>query len=299
MALIDIPGMGAPQPNLIQPGSPSALMTPEREDAWLALDRLLNEWGLGELSGLARQLIGEGAGEAKVVDQIRRTPQYQDRYRAKVERERLGLPPISEAQVIEYEGNARRIFQALGVPKSALTKDITDGALINDVDIEEFGKRTQMHFTRLVYADPETQQQYRQLYQQGITPGEIVGMMLNPKNTMPELESKLAAAEIGGAAQRGGFTLGRTTVEGFAKAGIDKGTANRVFGVLAQNRTLLEQLVGETGFTPSIEEASAGLFGLKAEGTQALERKAAGRRAEFEPAVGTQVSQAGLLGLQK
>ena len=116
------------------------------------------------------------------------------------------------------------------LPESYYTKDKTgrqagfEQLLSSDVSAKELEDRVITAKERVINANPEVSKALKQFYP-GITNGDILAYALDPKNALTEIQRKVTAAEIGGAAMQVGLGTSLTRAEELQKYGVDKASA--------------------------------------------------------------------------
>ena len=118
-------------------------------------------------------------------------------------------------------------------------------------------KRRLQIATDLASSDTATKAALKQLYPM-ISDGDIVSYILKPAETLPKLEVKAQAAQIGGAFLRQGLATDVTSAEEYAAMGIDKARADQgaaaVAEVLPRGQFLSEITAGSDAFTQKSAE---------------------------------------------
>ena len=90
----------------------------DQPDARVAMNDFLTSIGLGDLAGWAYDQFTNGNTPTQVYQNLRLQPAWQQRYQVIVQREANGLSPMSEADVLNYEKQAKALMQAAGMPAS-------------------------------------------------------------------------------------------------------------------------------------------------------------------------------------
>lgn len=272
------------------------------QDAWAALSKYLGDLGLTSLLPLAQRLIAEGASPDRIDLELQQTPEWKQRFFVIEQRRAAGLPPVTVPEVLAYEQRGLELAQAYGLPKALLSRETLGNLMLNDVSLVELENRIQSGYARLNTADPQTQETFRQLYGMGLSAGELAAYVLAPDITLPEIEKRVAASQIGGVAAQTGLSFSSSFLEQLAQAGVAPKAAQQVFGTLARNRSLVEQLAGELAPALSQEQVTRGLLGMNGADTAAVEQRKSGLAAVFGGgaggAGGAQASQEGVVGLR-
>ena len=231
-----------------------------------AYDLLYNEfdkYGLGSLVGAVKDLIQKGASGPEMTIALRQTPDYQKRFAGNAQRIANGLAAIDEATYLAKEDAYQNLMRNYGLPDTYWKKDqlgTQEGftkLIANDVSALELEKRLQTAQDRVVNANPEIAYALKAFYPD-ITKGDILAYALDPKNALDQIQRKVTAAEIGGAALSQGLTTSLGGAEGLAAYGITKAQAQQgyqtVAGVLPR-ATELSNIYGEQPYTQQTAEA--------------------------------------------
>jgi len=105
--------------------------------------------------------------------------------------------------------------------------------LANDVSAVELENRLQLAKDRVLNANPEIAIALKNFYPD-ITNGDILAYTLDPTNSLDKIKSKVAAAEVGGAAVRFGLTTNEADADYLARYGVTKTQAEQGYGNISQ-----------------------------------------------------------------
>jgi hypothetical protein len=202
----------------------------ERADAFAALKVTFDSYGLGSLSDTITRLMtsGETANGAltrlkydKTVDPATGkafNDAYTSRFSGNQIRIKNGLNAISEAQYIANENAYAETFKAYGLGNMLSTDRAVNEAKFatyigNDMSSTELNDRIKTAANNVINADPVVMSTFKQYYG-GLTTSDLVAYFLAPDETLPVLNNKIAAAQIGTAAQEQGLVdaYGNTNV---------------------------------------------------------------------------------------
>jgi hypothetical protein len=193
--------------------------TPEqqaaRQSAFDILKLQFDEYGLGALVEPLRGLIQEGVSPSEFAVRLRQTDPYKKRFAANATRISSGLRALSEAEYIGLEDGYQTIMRNYGLPASYYTKgdlgrqEGFEKFIAGDVSPAELEDRISIAQKRVIDAAPQVKEALKQFYPD-IKNGEILAYTLDPTKGLADIQKKVLAAEIGGAA------LGAKTVSGTA-----------------------------------------------------------------------------------
>lgn len=285
----------APPPTAVPP--PTTGLTFNDSDL-NRLTAMLNQYGLGDLVDEAWKYYkdpGGAAGDSQaVLDWLPTTTQYQTRF--------PGLKELGEkgqawtpAQWNSYFTSAQQAAASAGLPEGMISRDDI-GKLINgNVSLGELQGRIQAAGQSVYEADPVFVQKMRDF---GLSDGDLTAYYLDPDKAAPLLQRKSEAeqARIAAAGARGGYDISRTQAQGLQSMGVDQGEAEQGFGQLARMHPLFENLVGEQGQITTEEQFGA-QFGQDAAAIAEIERRRAGRTAQFQGGGGSASGGSGRQGI--
>ena len=205
-----------------------------------AFDLLLAEfsrYGLGSLLDDVKSLIVSGADEASLTLALRQTKAYQNRFAANQTRINNGLRALSEAEYVTLEDQYQNVMRNYGLPATYYTKDATgkqagfEKFIAGDVSAAELEDRISIAQKRVIDAAPQVKEALKQFYPD-IKDGDILAYTLDPTQGLANIQKKVLAAEIGGAAM--GAKLGATAAraEELARYGVTAETARAGYGAI-------------------------------------------------------------------
>lgn len=181
----------------------------EDQDAFDYLRHQLDAYGIStdshQFTRLLWDYLEKGFSTDRIMIEIQETKTWKERFAANEARRKKGLPVLSPAEYIGAEASFRQIMQQAGMPKGFYdsNKDFQSW-LENDVSPQEVQQRVTTAQKLIEGADPRLRDTFEQYY----TPGDLVAYALDPKRTADLLEKQAAAAEVGAAGRRHGFTYG-------------------------------------------------------------------------------------------
>jgi hypothetical protein len=267
----------------------------ERQSAYDVLFQEFNKYGLGSLVASVKDIITNAAVDpAQMALALQNTKEYQERFSANKERIKLGLRALSPAEYTFKEDAYQEIMRQYGLPASYYAKDATgkqagfDQLLANNISDTELEDRIMTAQQRVINANPEVLASLRAFYP-GISNGDILAYTLDPKNAITEINRKVTAAEIGGAAMQAGLTTDAARAQELQAAGIDKGTAQTGFQDVAeysQRGGQLAAMYGESPYTQQTAEQEVFNLGGSVDATKQRKKLVNLERAEFSGQAG-------------
>ena len=187
-----------------------------RQSAYDLLFEQFSKYGLGSLVEPLKGLITSGTSPAEFTIKLRETPAYQKRFSANAERIKKGLRPLVEGDYLALEDQYQNVMRNYGLPETYWTRGdlgTQEGftkLLANDVSAVELENRILTAQDRVLKSNPQVLDTLKAFYGDTITNGDILAYTLDPKNALKDIQRKVTAAEIGGAATAAGLSLGKT-----------------------------------------------------------------------------------------
>ena len=250
----------------------------------------LTRLGLSSLITPLRNLFESGISEGESLRlALSQTPEYQTRFSANAKRIGAGLSALSPAEYIQLEDQYQNVMRNYGLPATYYAKDATgkqigfDELLGGDVSATELEERLITAQDRVLKSNPEVLDALKKFYP-GIEKGDILAYSLDPKNALKDIQRKVAAAEIGGAALAQGLSTTMAGSEELAGYGVTKAQAQQGFADVAQmapRGSALSEIYNEAPYNQAT--ATAEVFGTSgaAEATQKRKKLTALEQATF------------------
>jgi hypothetical protein len=262
----------------------------KRQSIYDTVTSELTRLGLSSLIVPLRNLFESGISDGESLRlALSQTPEYQTRFSANAKRIAAGLSALSPAEYIQLEDQYQNVMRNYGLPSSYYAKDATgkqigfDELLGGDVSATELEERLITAQDRVLKSNPEVLQALKTFYP-GIGNGEILAYSLDPKNALKDIQRKVAAAEIGGAALAQGLATSAAGAEELAGFGVTKLQAQQGFADVAQmapRGSALSEIYNEAPYNQAT--ATAEVFGTSgaAEATQKRKKLTALEQATF------------------
>ena len=236
-------------------------------------------YGLGALVEPLRGLVQNGISGEEFTLRLRETDAYKKRFAANAQRIAKGLTALREDEYLAKEDAYQNVMRNYGLPETYYAKDTLgtqagfEKLLVNDVSAPELEERIIQAKDKVLNANPEVAAALKSYYP-GITEGNILAYVLDPANALKEIQRKVAAAEIGGAALAQGLTTGVTRAQELAGLGITKAQAQAGYSDVAQMAPRGSELSAIYGQGPyGQSEAEAEVFNTAGAAEAAKKRK--------------------------
>ena len=225
----------------------------EKRDAFALIESTMRSYGFSEdelkelNTYIQAGLLNPKLGPEQLVLQLRQLPVYKARFAGNEERRARGLNVISEANYLLQESAYAETLRQYGLQRFANRNQYAT-FIGNEISNTEVGKRVKTAVERLQMGDPAILKQLRSYY--AITDSDIVSYFLNPKEVLPELESKVTTAEIGATAGQFGLDTSLARASDLERYGVDLERARRGYGNIApavKEGRMISDVFKETG----------------------------------------------------
>ena len=208
----------------------------EKRNAFAILADTFAAYGLEDLAPVIEEYMKQDLGVEEATLQLKQTGQYKMRFAGNETRRKAGLNVISESDYLNLEDKYSEILKSYGQAGyfgvDRKTRQEKMSQLIGmDISAVEFQDRVQTVSERVNNADPLVKVQLRSLY--NITDEDLISYFLNPKESLPKLKEKVAAAEVSSAAAIQGLSTGVLSSEELSKYGVDLETARKGYATIA------------------------------------------------------------------
>jgi len=257
----------------------SNLAQEARKSAYDLLYEQFNQYGLGGLVEDIKGLVQENVSPSEFAIRLRQTESYKKRFAANAQRIAKGLTALSEGDYIGLEDKYQEIMRQYGMPDSYYKRgdmgrqEGFEKFIANDISSSELEDRIMTAQDRVLKANPEVARALKEFYPD-ITNGDILAYTLDPSNAIKNIQRKVTAAEIGGAAMAQGLQTGLSRAEELAGYGIDKAAAQQGFETVAQvapRGGQLAEFYKESPYTQQTAEQE--VFNLAGSAEAARQRK--------------------------
>ncbi len=186
-----------------------------REGAGAFLQGILNQYGLGSLSGEIESLINQWGTNVNVIsERLRQTEPYKVRFKGLLGLQQRGVADVrNEAEYLNLETQYRQAFREAGL-RDYLGQSGTQAEydaiarLVGDFSLSVNEVRDRITDAQRVVA--ETPQEVRDSLQRfyNVDPATLTSYVLDPQRTTGEIQRRANAAIVGGYAQRAGLEFG-------------------------------------------------------------------------------------------
>jgi hypothetical protein len=223
--------------------------------------------GIGDLVTPLEDLIKEGISSDEMTLRLMNDPKYNKAYKTRFSandaRIAAGLRVLSPAEYVALEDKYQDVMRRYGLPESYYAKDATgkqpgfEKLIANNISNLELEERIGTAQKRVLNANPEVIQALKQFYPD-ITNADILAYTLDPKNAIENIQRKVTAAEIGGAAIQSGLGTSLARAEELQRYGVDKAAATEGYSTIGaglQRGSELASIYQQDPYTQSTAES--------------------------------------------
>lgn len=217
--------------------------------------------------------------------------EYLKRFAGNAKLKAAGLPTLDDASYLKAEKEYEKIFLSYGA-KALANRDYYATLIGNSMDAVDVTQRLNLAYDRL-QATPDVKKAFKTFYS-AVTDGDILSAMLDPTTQIPQLEQKVKAAEIGGAAlaQKLDTSLARATeLAAMGVTGAQAQTAYQTIGMKLPTGKFLSEISPEEGINYTQTMAENIAFKKSAADKLAEERLAGKEIARFGGSAGRLASK--------
>lgn len=221
-------------------GQYEKLLSGENRDAYLALNTLFTQYGLGSLAGKIFDYVKNGYGSDTISILLQDTPEYKKRFAANEARLKAGMSVLSPAEYLAVENSYRQIMRQSGLPVGFYdsTDDFTN-FISGDMSPTELQGRVDLATQATALANPTYKAALKQM---GLSEGDITAYFLDQNKALPYLQKAAATASIGAEALARGFAFDQQYSENLATQGISRDQAAQAYAKIGDEFTDLKTL---------------------------------------------------------
>lgn len=250
------------------------------------LKAILDYYGLGDLFDRLDRVIQDDPALVTqptfLLNSVRDTPQFKQRFKGNEARRQRGLPELSPADYVAIEDGYRQTLRANSMPQGFYdTEDDFAKFIGSDVRPDELNNRIRLGYNAVMEAEPGTKAELQRLY--GLQDSDLAAFFLDPQRfQQSDAIRKAESAKIASEARRqAGITLEQQQAEALAREGISRQEAAQGFAAISEQEQLFQaQMQGEQAIGQA--EQIAGTFGTNAEARKAIAERRRRRTAQFE-----------------
>lgn len=273
-------------------GEYEKLLTGENRDAFMAINALFTNYGLGSLAGKIYDYVKNGYSADTISILLQDTDEYKKRFAANEARRKAGISVLSPAEYLSIENSYRQIMRQSGLPVGFYDTNEDFTAFISgDMSPTELQGRVELATQATALANP----QYKlALKQMGLSDGELTAYFLDPKRALPFIQKTAATAAIGAEALQRGFAFDQQYAENLATQGVNPEQAAQGYAQIADEFAGLQTLGAIYGGGWTQRQAEEATFTGGTAANRQRERLIGQEKGAFSGAAGS--ARAGLAG---
>ena len=194
---------------------------------------------------------------------LRNTTAYMTRFSANDARIKAGFKALSPAAYLALEDQYQNVMREYGLPASYYTPGLYgkqegfEKLISGDISNTELEDRIITAQERVIRGAPQITQALKEFYPE-VTNGDILAYALDPANAIKNIQRKVTAAEIGGAALQSNLKTSLARAEELQKYGVDKAAATEGYstiGAVLQRGSELASIYGQSPYTQATAES--------------------------------------------
>lgn len=266
-------------------------------DSLATIKNVLSQYGLDSLSDFAWQEIVSGRSGNEVLQDLRETPQFKQRFPAIDARQKAGLPPLSPGDYVSYENTATQYMRDAGLPPGFYDspEDFTK-FLSNDMSLKELSERVTTAKDAAYNAPTEVRSALRGQF--GVGDGDLAAFFLDPDRAQPLLQRTYNAAQVAGAGTRTGYDVSTDQDYRLTDLGVTAQQAQTGFSTLQHSQELFNPLTGHANERKITSDEQLGAtFGGNATAADQIEKRRQQRQSEFQDGGAFAAGNTGVTGL--
>lgn len=259
--------------------------TDSQQSAFSLLSQMLDQYGLGSLSGQLQNIILSGITDQNQISlQLQSTQEWKTRFAGNELLRQKGLPVLDVAQYLSVEQSYSQVLKNYGLPQG-FYDDPSDFAQFigNSVSANEIQQRAQMYSDIAKRQDPAINDQ---LLAMGLSEGDILAHMMDPTRALPLIQQKYQTTLIGAAARRSGLTPDSQYMQHLADIGISEQQAIQGYGQISSELPGAQKLGDIWNEQISQTDLEAEAFDGNGQVTRKKKRLASRERAAFSGSAG-------------
>lgn len=273
-------------------GEYEKLLSGPNRDAFMALNSLFRDYGLGSLAGKIFDYVKNGYSADTISILLQDSDEYKQRFAANEARRKAGISVLSPAEYLSIEASYRQIMRQSGLPVGFYdTNDDFTQFISGDMSPTELQARVDLATQATALANPQYKQALRAM---GIGDGELAAYFIDPTRALPYVQKAAATAAIGAEALQRGFAFDVAYAENLATQGVSAQQAAQGYAQIGEEFGDLNYLGKIYGGGWSQRQAEEATFTGGTEANRQRERLIGRERGQFSGSAGG--ARAGLAG---
>lgn len=263
-----------------------------QQSAKATLKDTLDSFGLGSLTDWGYGEVAAGKSSQEILQDLRQTDQYKQRFQANVIRQKNGLDPLPESTILSLENSYSQLSRQYGLPAELYsTPEHFAQAIAGDVSPVEYEQRLRDGYDQ-VAQNPATAAAFRQMY--GVDGDTALAMyFMDSERALPLLMRQEQAGTLGGVASKFGLSLTRDRAEQLIQGGATVANAPSAFASLTKIAPVFDETVTEHKDLTAQGEGLDSVFNQGGTGATDIQRRLDERQAAMGGGGGALLGQAG------
>lgn len=266
-----------------------------QQSAKAYIQNLLDLYGLGGLAKQAWTWIQDGATEPEVLQKMRETQIYKDRFPAMAIRKNAGLAPIDEGTYVELERRYAELASYYQLPTSFYDQASDFTELIgSNRSPEQMAQIFEQGYVRVTQTAPEVRAAFARYY--GVQgDAALAALYIDPDRGAQTLIRMASVAVAGGIAEQADINLSLGLADRIAEFNPSVGTLRQNFGAVNQLRPVQRESVSETTDI-TMEDMVGAQFGFNNPAYEDIQRRIASRQSAFRGGGSAAATSQGFIG---
>lgn len=266
----------------------------EDRNAFVALVDYFTSLGLGSLAPVIKDFLVQGYSPDTISIKLQDTQEYKDRFSGnELIKAALangtatpGLKVLTPGEYLAQEKQYRDVLTYYGLPAGFYDTPGDFASWIGKgVSVLEIQDRARLAKEAVNNSTDEFKTALREYY--GVTEGDLTAYFLDQDKALPILETRAAAAEIGGAANYQGLDVNRQRAEDLAAFGITRDVARQGFSAIADILPTADKLASIDNVNYDQGDAEEEVFKGDAESARKRRKLSSNEQARFSASSGT------------
>ena len=200
--------------------APTQTISADRRDAFAILQDTFAAYGIEGFSKIIEGYMKSDMGPYEASLKLKNEQAYKDRFKGNELRRAKGLNVLSEAEYLSQENTYQQIFASynqtgiMGKTTEEKRNYMAD-LMARNIEPTQVKDRMDAAVAGIKNADPYAKAQLKAVY--NLTEDQMVGFVLAPEQTLADINLKLSAAAVAGAATQYGFGAGAPTAAQMAQ----------------------------------------------------------------------------------
>jgi len=255
----------------------------------------LREAGLAALTDETWKQWNAGTSAEQIMDYVRTTKEYATRFPAMAGLRAAGRS-ITEGQYVAKEQADIDMMTTYGIPSDIATnRNLLGNLIANNVNQVTLQQRLMAGQDSILSQDKNVLDYAKQTF--GLTSGDLIAFVLNPDISLPVLQQKAKAIQIGGAAFQEKQAVDANQAMSLAAAGVTAQQAQQGFGNIAQQGQFQQALPGDISGNLTNEELINAQFNMDPVALAKLKKVSATRANEYQGGGQFTASATGVTGI--